>query len=73
MKILEEFWYGNIEPTDYDTSSCKEYKKLQELICRNEENLSSYDGRTENIVREIHGLCPRTSNHYGVPDIPEQL
>ena len=58
MKILEEFWYGNIEPTDYDTSSCKEYKKLQELICRNE---------------EIHGLCPRTSNHYGVPDIPEQL
>ena len=39
MKILEEFWYGNIEPTDYDTSSCKEYKKLQELICRNEEKL----------------------------------
>ena len=36
MRILEEFWYGNIEPTEYDTSS-KEYKKLQELICRNEE------------------------------------
>lgn len=27
MRILEEFWYGNIEPTEYDTSS-KEYKKL---------------------------------------------
>ena len=27
MRILEEFWYGNIEPTEYDTSSCKEYKK----------------------------------------------
>ena len=39
MRILEEFWYGNIEPTEYDTSSCKEYKKLQELICRNEEKL----------------------------------
>ena len=38
MRILEEFWYGNIEPTAYDTSS-KEYKKLQELICRNEEKL----------------------------------
>ena len=38
MRILEEFWYGNIEPTEYDTSS-KEYKKLQELICRNEEKL----------------------------------
>lgn len=28
MRILEEFWYGNIEPTEYDTSSCKEYKKI---------------------------------------------
>ena len=39
MRILEEFWYGNIEPTEYDTSHCKEYKMLQELICRNEEKL----------------------------------
>ena len=39
MRILEEFWYGNIEPTEYDTASCKEYQKLQELICRNEEKL----------------------------------
>lgn len=29
MKILEEFWYGNIEPTDYDTSSCKEYEGVK--------------------------------------------
>ena len=26
-----------IEPTEYDTYFCKEYKKLLELICRNEE------------------------------------
>lgn len=39
MKILAEFWYGNIEPTEYDTSSCKECKKLLELICRNKEKL----------------------------------
>lgn len=39
MKIFAEFWYGNIEPTEYDTSSCKEYKKLLELICRNKEKL----------------------------------
>ena len=38
MRLLEEFWYGNIEPTEDDTSS-KEYKKLQEQICRNEEKL----------------------------------
>ena len=40
MRILEEFWYGNIEPAEYDTSS-KDYKKLQELICRNEEKLKA--------------------------------
>ena len=39
MRILEELWYGNIEPTEYDTSSCKEYRKLLGLICRNEEKL----------------------------------
>ena len=38
MRFLEEFWYGNIEPTEYDMST-KEHKKLQELICRNEEKL----------------------------------
>ena len=49
MRILEEFWYGNIEPTEYDTSSCKECKKLVELICRNEEKLraSMTDGQKE--------------------------
>ena len=39
MRIPEEFWYGNIEPTEYGTSSSKEYKKLLELIYRNEEKL----------------------------------
>ena len=39
MRILEEFWYGNIEPTEYDTSSSKEYKKLPEPICPKEEKL----------------------------------
>lgn len=28
MRILEEFWYGNIEPTEYDTIACKEYKEV---------------------------------------------
>lgn len=41
MRILEEFWYRNIDPTDYGTSSCTEYKKLLELICRNEEKLQA--------------------------------
>lgn len=45
MKLLEEFWYGNIEPTEYDTSS-KEYKKLQER----RKAPSRHDGRTERAV-----------------------
>ena len=39
MRILEEFWYGNIEPTEYDTSPCEEYRKALQLINRNEEEL----------------------------------
>ena len=26
MRILEDLWYGNIEPTEYDTYPCAEYK-----------------------------------------------
>ena len=39
MNILEELWYGNIEPAEYDISSSKEYKELLQLISRNEEKL----------------------------------
>ncbi len=39
MRILEEFWYGNIEPPEYDTIACKEYKEVLRLITRNEEKL----------------------------------
>lgn len=41
MRLLEEFWYGNIELIEYDTSPYKEYKKLLELICKNEEKLKA--------------------------------
>ena len=39
MNILEELWYGNIEPAEYDISSSKEYKELLQLISRNEDML----------------------------------
>ena len=39
MSILEDFWYGNIEPMEYDTSSCMEYKEALQLIGRNAERL----------------------------------
>ena len=53
MRILEEFWYGNIDPTEYDTSSNKEYKKLVELIFRNEEKLKATMTNRKNCLRNI--------------------
>lgn len=39
MRFLEELWYGNIEPTEYDTSSCKNYNRVLQLIVKNEKEL----------------------------------
>ena len=41
MRILEEFWYGNIEPTEYDANASKEYKEALRLITKNEEKLQA--------------------------------
>ena len=41
MNILEEFWYGNLEPAEYDASPSQEYKDLLQLISRNEKKLLS--------------------------------
>lgn len=59
MRLLEEFWYGNIEPTDYDISSRKEYKKLQELICRNEEKLRATMTDEQKELFEKYADCVR--------------
>ena len=58
MKLLEEFWYGNIEPTEYDTSS-KEYKKLQELIYRNEDKLKATMTDEQKELFEKYADCVR--------------
>ncbi|MBR5268816.1 MAG: hypothetical protein IKU20_11605 [Lachnospiraceae bacterium] len=36
--------FNNLEPTGYDTSPYKEYKKLQKLICRNEKSAGDHEG-----------------------------
>lgn len=66
MKILEEFWYGNIEPTDYDISSRKECKKLQELICRNEEKLRATMTGEQKELFEEYADCVR--EHQTITD-----
>ena len=59
MRLLEEFWYGNIEPTEYDTSSGREYKKLQEPICRNEEKLKATMTDEQKELYEKYTDCVR--------------
>ena len=39
MNILEELWYGNIEPSEYDTSPDPEHKEILRLVSRNEDKL----------------------------------
>ena len=41
MKLLEELWYGNIEPTDFDVDAGHDYKEALRLITRNEEKLQA--------------------------------
>ena len=36
MSILEEFWYGNLDPAEYDACPSKDYKEMLQLISRKE-------------------------------------
>jgi len=40
MKILEEFWYGNIQPTDRDIVPNSRVDKLLKLVVKNEERFN---------------------------------
>ena len=59
IRLLEEFWYGNIEPTECDTSSNKKYKKLVELIYRNEEKLRAIMTDEQKDLSEKYSDCVR--------------
>lgn len=39
MNVLEDFWYGNLDPAEYDTCPDEEYKELLRLISRTEDKL----------------------------------
>lgn len=58
MKVLEELWYGNIEPTEYGTSPSQEYRELRRLVDRNETNLraSMTDAQKELFTRYLESV-----------------
>lgn len=39
MNILEEMWYGNVDPVEYDAAPTQKYKEAIRLVGRNEEKL----------------------------------
>ena len=41
MRILEEFWCDNIEPTGFDANAYKEYKEALRLITKSKEKLQA--------------------------------
>ena len=59
MNILEELWYGNIEPAEYDVSSSKEYKELLQMIRRNEDMLLATMTDTQKELFTKYADCVR--------------
>ena len=59
MNILEELWYGNIEPAEYDISPSKEYKELLQLISRNEDELLATMTDTQKELFTKYADCVR--------------
>ena len=65
MSILEEFWYGNLDPSEYDANPSEEYKELIRLISRNEEKLPAtmtdeqkdLFSRYQDCVREFQAMA----------------
>ena len=65
MSILEEFWYGNFDPAEYDASPSEEYKEYIRLISRNEEKLlatmtdeqKDQFSRYQDCVREFQAMA----------------
>ena len=73
MNILEEFWYGNIEPAEYDTSSGKEYKELLQLISRNEDKLLATMTEEQKELFTKYADCVREYHFGRMSAVPKQL
>ena len=61
----------NIEPTEYNASSNKEYKKLVELICRNEEKLRATITDAQKELFEKYTDCEKRLRRIAADNIGE--
>lgn len=73
MTVLEELWYGNIDPHEAILQNDKQFKNLLSLMGRNRDRLS--DTLTEQqketlekydaAINEMHSLAELTAFRYG--------
>ena len=58
MRILEELWYGNVEPTEFATLPSQEYRELRRLVDRNETELRATmtDAQKELFTRYLESV-----------------
>ena len=73
MNILEELWYGNIDPMEAVGCGGSQYKELMELMARNREKiaakldedmqevLETYDDN----IREMDAIAEKEAFAYG--------
>lgn len=59
MNVLEEFWYGNLDPAEYDACPDEEYKELLLLISRNEDILLATMTDTQKELFTRYADCVR--------------
>ena len=73
MKLLDELWYGNIEPYEQYTKGDKRLKELLPLIARNRSELKEtltdrqkeILEKFEDCTNEMHSVTERDAFSYG--------
>ena len=73
MTVLEDLWYGNIDPHESILSGDRCFKNLLAIIGRNRDNLSETltDRQKETLakyddaVNEMHSLAEQSAFRYG--------
>ena len=72
-KILEELWYGNIDPMEAVGSGGPQYKELMELMARNREKIAAkLDEEMQEVletyddnIREMDAIAEKEAFIYG--------
>ena len=73
MTVLEDLWYGNIDPHEAIPTGSKRYKHLLSLMARNRDDLNETltDKQSETLekydaaVNEMHSLAEVEAFSYG--------